>query len=107
MHNTVMQRCRQERGHEMATNKEIVENAYASFATGDVPAALGAMADDIQWTEADGFPLAGTYVVLRRCSKECLYDWGKSVMTSRCCRSSSSPTVRRSWPLGAIDGRTR
>src|SRR5580658_11053196 len=61
MHNTVMQRCRQERGHEMATNKEIVENAYASFATGDIPAALGAMADDIQWTEADGFPLAGTY----------------------------------------------
>src|ERR1700734_3122322 len=46
----------------MATNKEIVENAYASFATGDVPAALGAMADDIQWTEAEGFPLAGTYV---------------------------------------------
>ena len=46
----------------MATNKEIIQNAYASFATGDVPAALGAMADDIQWTEADGFPLAGTYV---------------------------------------------
>ncbi len=46
----------------MATNKEIVENAYASFSKGDVPAALGAMADDIQWTEADGFPLAGTYV---------------------------------------------
>jgi len=46
----------------MATNKEIVEGAYASFAQGDVPAALGAMADDIQWSEADGFPLAGTYV---------------------------------------------
>lgn len=46
----------------MATNKEIVENAYASFAKGDIPAALGAMADDIQWTEADGFLLAGTYV---------------------------------------------
>lgn len=46
----------------MATNKEIVEDAYASFATGDVPAALAAMADDIEWTEADGFPLAGTYV---------------------------------------------
>jgi uncharacterized protein len=46
----------------MATNKEIVENAYASFAAGDIPTALGAMADDIQWTEADGFPLAGTYV---------------------------------------------
>ena len=46
----------------MSTNKEIVEGAYASFAQGDVPAALGAMADDIQWTEADGFHLAGTYV---------------------------------------------
>ena len=46
----------------MATNKEVMENLYASFATGDVPAALGIMADDIQWVEADGFPLAGTYV---------------------------------------------
>lgn len=46
----------------MATSKDIVEGAYASFAQGDVPAVLGAMADDIQWTEADGFPLAGTYV---------------------------------------------
>jgi hypothetical protein len=46
----------------MATNKEIVEGIYASFATGDVPAVLGVMAEDIQWTEADGFPLAGTYV---------------------------------------------
>jgi ketosteroid isomerase-like protein len=46
----------------MATNKEIVEGAYASFAKGDVPAALGVMADNIQWTEADGFALAGTYV---------------------------------------------
>jgi len=36
----------------VATNKEIVKSAYASFAAGDVPAALGAMADDIQWTEA-------------------------------------------------------
>jgi uncharacterized protein len=67
MHNTVMhgqigRSCRQKRGRLMVTNKEIVENAYASFAKGDIPAALGAMADDIRWTEADGFPLAGTYV---------------------------------------------
>jgi uncharacterized protein len=46
----------------MATNKQVVEGAYASFARGDVPAALAAMADDIQWTEAEGFLLAGTYV---------------------------------------------
>jgi hypothetical protein len=46
----------------MATNTEVVQGIYASLAQGDVPAALGAMADDIQWVEADGFPLAGTYV---------------------------------------------
>ena len=46
----------------MATNKEIVEGVYASFAQGDVPAVLGAMADNIEWAEAEGFPLAGTYV---------------------------------------------
>ncbi len=46
----------------MGANKDIIEGAYASFAKGDVPAALGVMADDIHWTEADGFPLAGTYV---------------------------------------------
>ena len=46
----------------MATNKEIIENVYANFARGDVPAILGAMADDIEWVEADGFPLPGTFV---------------------------------------------
>jgi ketosteroid isomerase-like protein len=46
----------------MATNKELIENLYSCFAVGDVPAVLGAMADDIRWAEADGFPLAGTYV---------------------------------------------
>lgn len=44
------------------TNKEIVQGIYQAFATGDVPAVLGAFADDISWTESDGFPLAGTYV---------------------------------------------
>jgi ketosteroid isomerase-like protein len=46
----------------MATNREIIEGAYASFAQGDVPAVLGAFADDIQWIEPDGYPLGGTYV---------------------------------------------
>src|SRR5262249_62112584 len=44
------------------TNKDIIEQAYASFAAGDVPAALAAFADDIQWTEPDGYPIAGTFV---------------------------------------------
>jgi uncharacterized protein len=46
----------------MATSKEIVEALYASFAQGDVPAVMAAMSESIEWTEADGFPLAGTYI---------------------------------------------
>ena len=47
----------------MATNKEIVESAYASFATGDVPAVLGAMDPKIEWNEAEGFPIySGTVI---------------------------------------------
>ena len=44
------------------TNKEIIASLYESFAASDVPAVLGAFAEDIRWTEADGFPLAGTYI---------------------------------------------
>jgi ketosteroid isomerase-like protein len=44
------------------TNKDIIEQAYASFAAGDVPAALAAFADDIEWSEPDGYPLGGTVV---------------------------------------------
>jgi ketosteroid isomerase-like protein len=44
-------------GGEMATNREIVEGLYASFATGDVPAVVGVMDDKIEWNEAEGFPL--------------------------------------------------
>lgn len=46
----------------MTTNKEIAEGVYNSFAQGDIPAVLGAMSEEIQWTEADGFPITGTYV---------------------------------------------
>ena len=44
------------------SNKEIVQGMYAGFAAGDIAAVTAAFADDISWTEADGFPLAGTYV---------------------------------------------
>ena len=40
------------------SNEEIVQGMYAGFAAGDVAAVVAAFADDIAWTEADGFPLA-------------------------------------------------
>lgn len=44
------------------TNKAIIQRLYQSFASGDIQAVTAAFADDIEWTEADGFPLAGTYI---------------------------------------------
>jgi ketosteroid isomerase-like protein len=41
---------------------EIVKALYHGFATGDVPKVLSGMAPGISWTEAEGFPYAGTYV---------------------------------------------
>ena len=44
------------------SNKEIIQELYQSFASGDVPAVTAKFDDDITWIEADGFPLAGTYI---------------------------------------------
>jgi hypothetical protein len=46
----------------MTLNSDVIRNLYAAFARGDVPAVLGAMAPNISWTEAEGFPYGGTYV---------------------------------------------
>ena len=46
----------------MAGHSETIDRAYAAFASGDVPAVLGALAPDVRWTEAEGFPYGGTYV---------------------------------------------
>jgi ketosteroid isomerase-like protein len=40
---------------------EVVRGVYDAFARGDVPAVLGAMADDIEWREAEGMPYGGVY----------------------------------------------
>ncbi|MFT5501761.1 MAG: ketosteroid isomerase-like protein [Woeseiaceae bacterium] len=49
-------------GGTPVTNKEIIQGLYQNFASGNVPAVTAAFADDIAWTEADGFPLDGTYI---------------------------------------------
>lgn len=46
----------------MPTNKEIIEAHYNGFMDGDFDAVMAPLADDIAWTEAAGFPLAGTYI---------------------------------------------
>src|SRR6187402_232465 len=43
-------------------NGDIIQGLYDAFATGNVPVVLGAMDANISWTEAAGFPYAGTYI---------------------------------------------
>jgi uncharacterized protein len=45
----------------MSTAKAVIADLYSAFASGSVPAVLAAMAADIAWTEAAGFPYGGTY----------------------------------------------
>ncbi|HEX4563774.1 MAG TPA: nuclear transport factor 2 family protein, partial [Solirubrobacteraceae bacterium] len=42
-------------------NVEIAKDVYGAFARGDVPAVLGAFADDIEWYEAEGMPYGGLH----------------------------------------------
>jgi len=45
----------------MNPNAATIRSIYDSFARGDVPTFLGVLAPDVKWTEAEGFPYAGTY----------------------------------------------
>ncbi len=42
-------------------NVELVKGVYGAFDRGDVPAVLGAFADDIEWFEAEGMPYGGLH----------------------------------------------
>ena len=39
-------------------NVDLVRSIYEAFAAGDVPAVLGAMAEEMEWNEAENFPYA-------------------------------------------------
>ena len=43
-------------------NRAIVEAAYAHFGSGDVEAFLAVLDPNVTWTDAEGYPYAGTYV---------------------------------------------
>ncbi len=40
---------------------EVVEDVYEAFGRGDVPAVLAALADDVEWHEAEGMPYGGPH----------------------------------------------
>src|SRR3954469_2498160 len=46
----------------VSVNKDAIEAHYAAGDAGDLQGMLAPFAPDIIWTEAAGFPLAGTYI---------------------------------------------
>lgn len=46
----------------MKSPREVIESHYAAGERGDLPGMLADFSPDIVWTEAAGFPIAGTYV---------------------------------------------
>jgi uncharacterized protein len=40
---------------------EVVKGVYEAFERGDIPAVLGAMADDVEWYEAEAMPYGGRH----------------------------------------------
>ncbi len=43
------------------SNLTKVQNVYQALAKNDIFGVLGFLSSDVQWTEAEGFPYAGTY----------------------------------------------
>ena len=46
----------------MPGHADTIRHLYAAFSHGDVPGVLAALAPDVRWTEAEGFPYGGTYI---------------------------------------------
>lgn len=45
----------------MQNELDVIRGMYSAFARGDVVSVLAALAPQIVWIEAEGFPSAGTY----------------------------------------------
>ena len=45
----------------MAANREVVENAYAAFGKGDIPALLDLVDDGVEWSSPKTLPQGGSF----------------------------------------------
>jgi len=72
-------------------NVELVKGIYGAFASGDVPAVLGAFTDDIEWFEAEGMPYGG------------LHRGPDAVAQNVLARSQRTSRASRSHPSNSLD----
>ena len=63
----------------MQSDLDVIRGMYSAFARGDVANVLAALAQQIVWTESEGFPSAGTYTtpdaVLRKVFARLASEW--------------------------------
>jgi len=45
----------------MATNTQVIQQAYAAFGRGDIPALMALLADDVTWTSPRTLPHGGEF----------------------------------------------
>ena len=45
----------------MANNREVINEAYAAFSGGDLPALLALMSDDVDWEVTESLPQGGSF----------------------------------------------
>ena len=77
----------------MKSPREVIESHYAAGELGDLPGMMADFAPDIVWTEAAGFPVAGTYVGPDSVRDNGLLEKGDSVA-----RPPSKPAVAAFTP---------
>ena len=53
---------------------DVVRGVYEAFGRGDAAAVLGAMADDVEWHEAEGMPTAASTAAARPSPRTCWTD---------------------------------
>lgn len=63
----------------MQSELDVIRRMYSAFSRGDVASVLAALAPQIVWIEAEGFPSAGTYTtpdaVLHKVFKRLAAEW--------------------------------
>lgn len=71
----------------MSDPTQVIRDLYVKFERGDVPGVLAALAPDVHWTEAEGFPHGGTYIgrdaVLHNVFQTLASDWEVFTVTPR------------------------
>lgn len=85
-------------------NRDVVEQLYGDLAAGDVPQVLAALADDVRWTESEGFVHGGTctgsQAVVENVFARMAAEWEVFEVRSETVLAEADDVVVRGWYHG-------